>query len=382
MIAEHQMLLADAVRTGAYRQAIREVVREGDVVLDLGTGTGILAFFAYQAGARRVYAIERSEIIQVAQEVCRANGLEDRIVFIRGFSPEVDLPERVDVIVSELLGHFALEENLLPYLVDARRRFLKPGGKMLPSSVELFLAPVEAPQLYQEVEFWSEDLYGIDFRPARDLMVNNPQIGRLDPQACLCPAQSALLIDFYQAEEISLDVTLSFRVERPGWLHGLGGWFEAHLCPGVVLSTAPHAPPTHWAQTLFPIEEPLKLQPGDMIQARLFTSPFWGDILWHWQITVKGKDGQQHRFEHSTFRGIAAFREEVVPPSPEAIPCLPFRARMGLFVLQLCDGKHSLGEIVRALRNNFPETCPTEDRAWEFLTWAICRYGVLLGDQY
>src|SRR5688572_16780638 len=115
-----------------YRRAISEVVKAGSVVLDLGAGTGVLGFLACQAGASRVYSIEVDPIISLTRDLCKANGFEDRMHFIRGLSTTVELPEKVDVVVCDQIGAIGYEAGILEYLADARLRFLKPGGTLIP----------------------------------------------------------------------------------------------------------------------------------------------------------------------------------------------------------------------------------------------------------
>ena len=149
-IFSQKPMIADKVRMEAYRKAIHKVVNKGDVVADIGTGSGILAFFSIQAGAKKVYAIEQNKIIEEAEELAKFNGLEKKIVFIKERSDRVELPEKVDVIISELIGYFGLEENLLHFKINARERFLKPGGKLVPAWIELYLVPVEAEKIWKE----------------------------------------------------------------------------------------------------------------------------------------------------------------------------------------------------------------------------------------
>jgi protein arginine N-methyltransferase 1 len=147
--AFHELMLNDRLRMAAYRQAIFETVRPGDVVLDLGTGTGILSQWALEAGAAHVYGIElNAAMLERAAERLRAAGLAERFEAINRISYEVELPQRVDVLVSEIIGNMADNEDFQPILADACRRFLKPGGKTLPRSTQAYVVPVAAEQAH------------------------------------------------------------------------------------------------------------------------------------------------------------------------------------------------------------------------------------------
>ena len=151
-------MVSDQPRTNAFAAAIREVVRPGDVVLDVGTGTGILAMLAAKAGAKRVYAVDATDIAEVANALVRANGLSDRIQVIRGRASELQLDRKVDLVVSEWLGNAAFAEGMLPAVLDARDHHLTSSGRMLPSNVRVLLAPLDEPILYHSdgPGFWRE----------------------------------------------------------------------------------------------------------------------------------------------------------------------------------------------------------------------------------
>ncbi len=269
---DYHSMLSDPVRMDCYQRAITEVVNEGDVVVDLGAGLGILSFLAVRAGASKVYAIEKLDSIELARRVAALNGMEDKIVFLRENSRDVELPEKADVLLSETLGSFALEENTLTFSIDARKRFLKPGGRMLPEALQLWLAPVELPETYKKMEFW-KDVCGFDFSPARDEMTRKLLVEDVLPEHLLGqPAPSATL-DLRTVEEASLRHTVAFVVNRTGTLHGLGGWFEARLSPSVTFDTAPGSPPTHWRQAFLPLKEPLQVKAGDSLASTLWISP-------------------------------------------------------------------------------------------------------------
>src|SRR5688500_18130745 len=115
-------MVADRPRTDAFAAAIREVVRPTDVVLDVGTGTGILAMLAARAGARKVYAVDQSDIADAAARLVVENRLADRVEVIKGQASELQLPEKADVLISEWLGHVAFVEGMLPDVLSARNR--------------------------------------------------------------------------------------------------------------------------------------------------------------------------------------------------------------------------------------------------------------------
>jgi len=358
----HQAMLQDEVRVSAWRQAILETVRPGDVVVDLGSGSGLLGFFACQAGARRVYAIEQDDIIECARQLAAANGFQDRMVFIQGNSANTTLPERADVIVSDILGHFCLDMKVTQAVGDARERFLKPGGSLVPARAEMFLAPVEAFDAYEErVAFWNRPIGGIDYGLVGTAATNRCYALLIPPEGLLAAPVCIEDLDFYVVGgEVALDREVTFVVERPGTLHGLTGCFEAQLSPNVRLSTGPASRPTVWKQTFFSIAEPVPVVEGDAVRTRV-TAIDAGSIVWEWQVEVIGVDGaSKGRFKHSNYNPP---RKDLMWHMPDFRPELSEDGRIARFVLDGCDGQATLGEIASRLRRQFPERCPTEKAA-------------------
>lgn len=170
--AEHARMLHDERRTGDYLRAIQQTVRPGDVVLEIGTGSGVLAVAAARAGARHVFAIEASDIADVAQRVFEVNGLSDRITLLRGWSRHIELPMRADVLVSEIIGSEPLDEEILETTLDARQRLLRPGARLLPHALTLVVRPLLIPEA--DLRQWAippgsrqrwQTLYGVDLEP-------------------------------------------------------------------------------------------------------------------------------------------------------------------------------------------------------------------------
>lgn len=376
----HKPMLQDKVRVSAYRQAIFETVKDGDVVVDLGSGTGILGFFACQAKAKRVYAIEQSDTIEWGQKLCAANGFQDRMVFIKGNSASIVLPEKADVIVSEMLGHFCLEENLTRFVVDARERLLKPGGLLVPSRAEMFIAPFEAFDAYDEhVEFWKRSIEGLDYSLVRPAATNRRYILLIPPNGILAAPICVKDLDFYSVQgDVTLDREATFVIERNGILHGIVGWFEVQLSPNVRLATGPASQPTHWKQTLFPIAERVRVVEGDSVIARVRVIDV-GHIFWEWHVEVIGADrARKGRFKHSNFDFLT--RKDLVFRIPSLRPELSEGGRIALSVLDWCDGKVTLQEMAGRLQRQFPEQCPTEEAAMQWV-WASLKGKVEIAEK-
>lgn len=274
----HRMMLADKVRTEAYRDALEALVEPGSVVLDVGTGTGILSLFAARAGARRVYAVDSAEILDAAERIAEVNGYGEVIEFIDGRAEELELPEPVDVVVSEWMGLFALTEVMFPSVIAAAARHLRPGGHMIPGAIQLHLTPVRAPRHYTEhgPGFWEEPLYGFDYTPLVNYEIAGFETVTIEGADCVPLAPAALVVDIdctrAPAEEYWFDTTLSYEMQEDGPLHGFLGHFEAELAPGVVLSTAHDSPLTHWRQSWFPVRA-REVKKGDRLEVRFRARP-------------------------------------------------------------------------------------------------------------
>jgi SAM-dependent methyltransferase len=304
----HHDLLADQERVASYERALAAVVRPGDVVVDIGCGTGILSLLACRAGAARVYAIEVGDVGALAERVFAASEWAPSIRLIRRPSRSVDLPERANVVVGEIMGNLGLDEGILDAFVDARQRFLAPGGALVPTGVDVWLAPARLPEHHRRlVTFWG-DRYGFDYRPLAGLaaqQIYRPNLTSEAPGCFSAPPAPVLQVDLCAATSSFAQGRARFAIETSGRVDALVGWFGAHLSPGVHLTNAPPHHVRGWSHALLPLETPLDLASGDTLDVSLTTRE--GGV-WRWT-------GASPRgcFDHSTFSGFP--RERYGAPS-------------------------------------------------------------------
>lgn len=248
-ITVHRAMLADDVRLSAYQRAIQATVRRGDIVIDAGSGTGILAVMAAQAGAKKVYAIEASEYSRVARQVAADNGFSTRIEVIEADFASVELPERARVLITETFGAWVLAEGALPDLRTCVARNVELDGVTIPRSFSLFLSPMrQAPR--ELMTPFTQLLHGVDLTCLRaeaqgralQKIVAADQVG---PSVFV--ARYPLLSDL---EELTATVTIH------GPCEALCAWFTLELTPEISLSTSPDEPPTSWQQTVLPVALP------------------------------------------------------------------------------------------------------------------------------
>ena len=299
----HRTMIRDRVRTEAFRRAIDSVVQPGDIVLDVGAGSGIMSVFAARAGAARVYAVERTSVAVLAQELAAANGVAEIVQVIHGDVTDLEPPERVDVIVSEWLGGFGIDEGMLVPVIVARDRWLKPGGVMIPRSVTAWAALVHDRYLADMVEFLRNNPYGLRFDDLVDKTVNEifysgtfRHLAGHDRRSEASPlwTTDAELISLRQAQAPHEAVTL-LPVHEYGTANALALWFSAELAPGISLSIGPGDPPTHWGMTTAPLRSSVELAPGMSVHARVRTAPARSAGTWtSWAIALPGAGWEEH----------------------------------------------------------------------------------------
>lgn len=272
--------MQDYIRTSTYQRAIHTNLSDfaGKVVLDVGAGSGILSFFAAQAGAAKVYAVEASNMAEHARRLITANKLDDVISVIAGKIEEIELPQKVDIIISEPMGYMLYNERMLETFLHAKK-WLKPSGKMFPSRADLHVAPFRDDTLYMEqlnkANFWGlQTFHGVDLSSLRTAAMREnfrqPVVDTFDIRCCIAKSVQHSC-DFLEADEMDLhkiEIPLEFHVLQAGICHGLAFWFDVEFSGSdqqVWLSTAPSEPLTHWYQVRCLLAKPIFVKQGQLL---------------------------------------------------------------------------------------------------------------------
>jgi type I protein arginine methyltransferase len=363
-------MIADRIRIDAFMQAMRGAIRPGAVVMDIGTGPGVMAVLACQLGASRVYAIDPSVVIQVAREVAAANHCADRISFFEDLSTNVEIPVRADVIVSDMRGVLPLYESHIPSIADARRRFLAPGGTLIGHKDRIWAAVVEAPEAYAKiVDPWDRNALRQDLTRARLKVLNEFRKERLTPQQLLTAPMLWATLDYTTIENPDIQGTLRFVPERNGIGHGILVWFDAELADGVGFSNGPASPEAIYSSAFFPWLEPVPLSAGQNVCFELDAKFLENDYFWRWttQIESMSKAGETvAQFKQSQLQGAILSLTQLHKSASGYIPQLSADGLIRRRILELMDGKASLEEIARPLASEFPERFATWHQALSF----------------
>ena len=294
MIELQRKLLGDRVRNAAFEKALKKVIVPGKTtIVDLGSGTGFLSFLASRMGAKHCTLIEYGDILDVSQKDAVRHGITN-CTFIKRHSTDVRKLEPVEVLVSETLGNYALEENIIESVEDAKR-FLKPKGIIIPGSIRQFVCPVTGDRLAKEIDCWDTG-HDLDLSEARTIAMNNMYVKTIRPEELL-NGKDAIRewdsVDFKNKNASIRTGTERWTAEKPMTIHGFGLWWEAELVAGITLSTSPLEKPTHWEQIYLPLLEPIELRNGQSCELHLHSdSRFEVKINLTWEARMLDAAGK------------------------------------------------------------------------------------------
>jgi protein arginine N-methyltransferase 1 len=367
-IEDYGSMIRDTVRTSAYADALRAVVRPDSIVLDIGTGSGILALLACRFGARKVYAVEPDDIIQLAREAAAANGFAGRIEFVQGISTQVDLREKVDVIVSEIHGIFPAYQRSLTSIMDARDRLMAPGGRLIPQLDTLWAALVRAPDAYNEVVgAWENNGYGFDLQAIRSIEVNNCRKLNSAGNPLVTEPRCWATLDYRTLSNPNVSGGATWTIERATTGHGLAVWFDCETTWGIGFSNSPVSPTKQiFGQGFFPFPRPVELSPADEVTVQLRADLAGEDYVWSWNTEIAKRadtPGTLVSFRQSTFLGAPLSPQGLRKRAQTFVPKLNERGCIDHAILQQMADGLSLDQIARNLAGRFPRHFPTWQNA-------------------
>lgn len=365
-ILAYGQMISDEVRLHAYSEALRQTLKPGSTVLDIGTGPGIMALLACKFGARKVYAIEPASIVHVAKEIAAANGFAGRIEFFEAMSTDVALPERVDVIVSDVGGILPWFQQHMSTIMDARQRFLKDGGVLIPKRHTIWMGVIESEWAY--AEHWQawESEHGFDMRAARELAVNRQKKVRIAAESLLAPAQRGAVLNYNTLDNKDSKADARFVVSRSGIGHGLLVWTDYVLTDEISFSNGPGCKTTLYGQTFFPWLRPVALDVGDIINCTLRCNLVGDEYLYTWSAKILEPANQlkvKAAFQQSDFSSFPISPASLRKGAENYVPRTNGNASIDAFVLNSMDGKTRVGDIAARLAKMYPKHFKTPSAA-------------------
>ncbi|HWP39126.1 MAG TPA: class I SAM-dependent methyltransferase [Gemmatimonadales bacterium] len=355
----YRQLLRQSRRIEAFRRAIRHGVRPGDRVLEIGSGLGTFAFFAADAGAARVWAVDGHPVIHVARTIARLNGYADRVTFLRGWLPDAVPDEPANVVIFEDFPPRLLDASAWRLLRGVRRTALAPGARFVPAGADLFLAPVSSEDLLRELTLDGEPpLYGLDWSAGREAVANTPHRVNVPREALLHAGARVGCVDF--ARDVAADQlggVAEISVDRAAAMHGLVYWFELNLGGGERLSNAPGETPGSWGHLFLPIDPPLALAAGDRLTVSIRAEPLPDQAPGWLAWDVASRAGRRRGHE---FLGTPMSVTDLLEASRDSVPELTPRGKTALRVLALADGTRSVSDIAHILIRDRPDLSQAE----------------------
>lgn len=348
-------------RLNAYARALARVITPDSVALDIGCGAGLMALLAARMGARTVYAIEPDESIILAKQLAQDNGLAGRIIFIQDVSTRVSLPEKADVMISDLRGTLPLFQRHIPSLVDARARLLKPGGVMLAQRDRIFIAPAELAQAYEEAAApWENEALGLNLERGREQAVNTLSGVYVEPADLLAPPEQAAELDYAVIESPDATWKVEHIIARAGTLRGLVCWFDATVWDDIGFSNAPGQPKLVYRQTCFPARRPIAVLPGDVIRGMVQAKLVGDEYVWQWRIQHQPAGQAASEWQKlSWFNSQPLALDGLRKGADSFVPRRAAPAEADLFILASMNGQDSVAHIAQTALERFPDQFAT-----------------------
>lgn len=269
MIELQLKLLGDKIRNDAFAKALKKIIIPGQTTMvDIGSGTGFLSFLASRFQAKDCFLYEADpDVFKISKELAKLNKIKN-CHFVNAHSTEISKPPKVDIVVSETVGNYALEENIIENIEDAKR-FLRPNGQIIPCGLEQFVAPVVSPRIMDEINVWDKVGFDLDLTPAREAALSNMYVFKITPADLLkhpIAVQKWDTINFYDKNKSIRSGIAKWKIPEDKKIYGFAVFWNCIVAPGINLSTSPYDPPTHWDQIFLPLTSAIEAKVGDEIE--------------------------------------------------------------------------------------------------------------------
>lgn len=374
-ISSFGLMINDKGRMQPYVEALKKAIKPDSIVLDIGTGTGIFAILACQFGARKVLAIEPSNAIHLAKEIAKNNGYEDKIDFIQNLSTEIDLPEKVNIIISDLRGVLPFFSSHIDSIIDARKRFLLPNGILIPQQDLIYGSIISSAEIEQEYLCpWQKNDYEINMKSALKYIKNSWTKAYIKEEELLFKPQLLGKLNYREIEEVNWQTKFNFKVEKENIAHGICLWFDTILGENIGFSNAPLSNLTNnnrqqliYGQSFFPWQNPVELMIGDSIEITMKANLINEEYIWRWQTKITDKNNTlKINFNQSSLLQKPLSIKQLNKQSATYKPSLNWQGKATKLTLELMEKDTDLEQISLVLLNQFPEHFITKEKALSF----------------
>lgn len=363
-IEEHAGYLLDRIKLERYRSAIAAAVQSEHRVMDLGCGSGVLGLMALRAGAGKVIFVEESEIIEVARRTVADAGFSDKAEFYRSNSFELALSEPVDVVVCDHVGYFGFDYGLLDLLADARQRFLKPGGTLIPARLEIQLSLVESVACRKVVAQWRDGSVPEDYRWLDEIAANSKYAKDFTQDDLLAGVATLGNLDLATLADPFLTWKAEFECARDGKLDGVAGSFNCLLHDDIYMTNSPAAADMIYRpQAYLPLQQPVSVTSGEQVLVTIMARH--RDHVIGWIVELPE---QNRTFSNNTFNGLFLDRAALTRAHPNRTAALNLRGRAKRTVLSYCDGSRTVAEVEALVKKDHPDLFPSKQAMSLFVT--------------
>lgn len=376
-IKDYGEMVTDPIRTQAFITALSNAITPDSVVLEIGTGAGFFALLACKLGAKKVYAVEPDIAIEVGKLCVKNNPGSEKITWLQGLSTEIQLPEKVDIVIGDLHGTMPFYNFNILSMHDAVTRHMKPGGSIMPRRDVLYAAPIQSPEDYGTVEKpWATDVHGLDLSAGRSFLVNSWWRRPVTASVTMLATPQCLgEIDYATVSSTNLDGQGDWLISDDGVIHGLSIWFDGDIGPGVGYSNAPNLPGLVYGNAFFPLEKPLAVKKGERLLTKFSAKLIGDEYVYTWISEHFDSTGKSLiKFKQSTFNSRPISQRKLAFASPDFIPKLNLDGEVTLLVLQAAQKKIPMGEIAEKMISDFPDRFSSKQHALDTASKIIQKY--------